>query len=153
MNHLLISSFIIDCYDKRFKTDMLAKEIFTLFGNTKYLNIYSNFMEISNQFGLGEQYYIDISWGLYILGLKKGTSVNSILIEILNDFSKKEIIKESRYDSQIKSINYENISETFMKNLFLLYNFIMSKADEQKIMSQIKMLENPEDLKESKFKF
>ena len=68
------------------------------------------------------------------------------MIEILKDFSKKEIIKESRYDSQIKSINYENISETFMKNLFLLYNFIMSKADEQKIMSQIKMLENPEDL-------
>ena len=72
------------------------------------------------------------------------------MIEILKDFSKKEIIKESRYDSQIKSINYENISETFMKNLFLLYNFIMSKADEQKIMSQIKMLENPEDLKEQR---
>ena len=132
---------------------MLAKEIFTLFGNTKYLNIYSNFMEISNHFGLGEQYYIDISCGLYILGLKKGTSVNSILIEILKDFSKKEIIKESRYDFQIKSINYENISETFMKNLFLLYNFIMSKADEQKIMSQIKMLENPEDLKDQSLSF
>ena len=72
------------------------------------------------------------------------------MIEILKDFSKKEIIKESRYDSQIKSINYENISETFMKNLFLLYNFIMSKADEQKIMSQIKMLENPEDLKDQR---
>ena len=55
---------------------MLAKEIFTLFGNTKYLNIYSNFMEISNHFGFGEQYYIDINCGLYILGLKKGTSVN-----------------------------------------------------------------------------
>ena len=75
------------------------------------------------------------------------------MIEILKDFSKKEIIKESRYDSQIKSINYENISETFMKNLFLLYNFIMSKADEQKIMSQIKMLENPEDLKEQSLSF
>ena len=113
---------------------MLAKEIFTLFGNTKYLNIYSNFMEISNHFGLGEQYYIDISCGLYILGLKKGTSVNSILIEILKDFSKKEIIKESRYDSQIKSINYENISETFMKNmLFLLYNLIISKAESKKL--------------------
>jgi len=75
------------------------------------------------------------------------------LIEILKDFSKKEIIKESRYDSQIKSINYENISETFMKNLFLLYNLIMSKADEQKIMSQIKMLENPEDLKDQSLSF
>ena len=75
------------------------------------------------------------------------------MIEILKDFSKKEIIKESRYDSQIKSINYENISETFMKNLFLLYNFIMSKADEQKIMSQIKMLENPEDLKDQSLSF
>ena len=133
---------------------MLEKRNIYIFGNTKYLNIYSNFMEISNHFGLGEQYYIDISCGLYILGLKKGTSVNSILIEILKDFSKKEIIKESRYDSQIKSINYENISETFMKNmLFLLYNFIMSKADEQKIMSQIKMLENPEDLKDQSLSF
>ena len=75
------------------------------------------------------------------------------MIEILKDFSKKEIIKESRYDSQIKSINYENICETFMKNLFLLYNFIMSKADEQKIMSQIKMLENPEDLKDQSLSF
>ena len=75
------------------------------------------------------------------------------MIDILKDFSKKEIIKESRYDSQIKSINYENISETFMKNLFLLYNFIMSKADEQKIMSQIKMLENPEDLKDQSLSF
>ena len=89
---------------------------------------------------------------LYIR-LKKGTSVNSILIEILKDFSEEEIIKESRYYSQIKSINYENISESFMKNLFLLYNFIMSKADEQKIMSQIKMLENPEDLKDQSLSF
>ena len=75
------------------------------------------------------------------------------MIEILKDFSKKEIIKESRYDSQIKSINYENISESFMKNLFLLYNFIISKANEQKIMSQIKMLENPEDLKDQSLSF
>ena len=69
----------------------------------------------------------------YILGLKKGTPINSILIEILKDCSEEEIIKESRYYSQIKSINYENTWEYFMKNLFLLYNLILSKADEQKI--------------------
>ena len=114
--------------------DMLAKEILTLFGNTKYLNIYSNFMEISNHFGLGDPHYIDIGCGLYNVGLKKGTPVHSILIEIIKDFSEEEIIKESRYYSQIKSVNYENISETFMKNmLFLLYNLIISKAESKKL--------------------
>ena len=128
--HSLISSFIIHCSDKRLKADMLTKDIFTLFENTKYFNIYSNFIEISDLFGLGDPHYIDIGCGLYNVGLKKGTPVNSILIEILKDFSEEEIIKESRYYSQIKSVNYENISESFMKNLFVLYNLIISKTDE-----------------------
>ena len=37
--HSLISSFIIHCSDKRLKADMLTKDIFTLFENTKILNI------------------------------------------------------------------------------------------------------------------
>ena len=37
--HSVISTFIIHCSDKRLKADMLTKDIFTLFENTKYFNI------------------------------------------------------------------------------------------------------------------
>ena len=150
----LISVFIKHFSDKNsLKEKLLAKEIFSLFQNTKYFCLYNNLIEISKLFNLGEQFYIEISCGLYILGNKKGTPANEYLIETLKDFTKEKIIKDSRFYTQIKSINYETINEYFMKNLLLLYNLIISKEDEEKIKCQIKILENSEENKDQRLSF
>ena len=144
----LISAFISHCSDKKSQNEeLLAKEIFSLFQNTKYFCLYNNLIELSKLFGLGEKYFIEISCGLYILGSKKGTPANAYLIETLKDFTKEKIIKDSRFYNQIISINYETINEYFMKNLLLLYNLIISKGDKEKIKCQIKMLGNFEEYK------
>ena len=135
---------------KSFDEKLLAKEIFSVFQNTKYFCLYINLIEISKIFDLGEQYYIEISCGLYILGNKKGTPANEYLIETLKDFTQEKIIKDSMFYTKIKTINYETINENFMKNLLLLYNLIISKEDAEKIKCQIKMLENSEEYKDQR---
>ena len=147
----LISVFIMHFSDKKsFDEKLLAKEIFSVFQNTKYFCLYINLIEISKLFDLGEQYYIEISCGLYILGNKKGTPANEYLIEKLKDFTQEKIIKDSMFYTKIKTINYETINENFMKNLLLLYNLIISKEDAEKIKCQIKMLENSEEYKDQR---
>ena len=147
----LISVFIMQKKKKKsFDEKLLAKEIFSVFQNTKYFCLYINLIEISKLFDLGEQYYIEISCGLYILGNKKGTPANEYLIEKLKDFTQEKIIKDSMFYTKIKTINYETINENFMKNLLLLYNLIISKEDAEKIKCQIKMLENSEEYKDQR---
>lgn len=149
----LIDTFILHFSEKKkVKEDLLAKEIFSNFQNTKLFYMYKTMIEMSKLFGFGDKYYIDIACGLYILGCKKGTPVNKYLIETLKDFSQVDIIINSRFCSQMKSINYDNINEFFMKNLLLLYNLIISKEDEEKIKLQIMMLEKPEELKDQKIR-
>ena len=142
----LVAAFIKHLSDeKSFKDDLLANEIFSIYKKTKYFFLYSYLVELSYILELGERYYTEISCALYILGVKKGTPLNAILIEILKDFTQDEFIEDSKFCSQIKSINYEVINESFMKNLLLLYKLIKLNGDEEKIKNQLVVLENPED--------
>ena len=128
-----------------FKEDLLSKEIFSLFKNTKYFCLYNNLTELCYTLELGEEYYTEISCALYILGIKKGTPINAILIQILEDFAEDESVENSKFCTQIKSIKYETINDSFMNNLTLLYNLIKSNGDEEEIKQKLMNLENPED--------
>ena len=142
----LISAFIKHLSDeKSFKDNSLAKEIISIFKKTKYFCLFNYLVELSYFLELGEQYFTEISCALYILGIKKGTPLNAILIEILKDFTQDEFIENSKFYSQIKSINYETINESFLKNLLCLYKLIKTNGGEEKIKNQIMFLENPED--------
>ena len=121
------------------------EEIVSLFRNTKYFCLYNYLIELSNLCVLEEKYYTEIFRSLYILGIKRGTPVNAILIDTLKDFTENDFIKESKFYPQIKSIKYEYINESFMKNFLLLFKFIKSNEDETKIKHQIIMLENHDD--------
>ena len=127
---------------KSFKEKLLMEEIISLFRNTKYFCLYNYLIELSNLCVLEEKYYTEIFRSLYILGIKRGTPVNAILIDTLKDFTENDFIKQSKFYPQIKSIKYENINESFMKNILLLFKFIKSNEDEAKIKHQIIMLEN-----------
>lgn len=72
---------------------MLAKEIFSLFKKSKYFWLYHNLIKISYILELGEEYYTEISCALYILGIKKETPINAILIGILEDFTQDELVE------------------------------------------------------------
>ena len=133
---------------KSFNEILFSQDIFSVIKKTKYFLIYSNLIEISKLFDLSEQYYIEIICTLYILGIKKETPVNEYFIDTLKELTQDDIIKNSSYYSQIKSFKYENINESFMKNLLLLYKLIMNKGDEEKIRAQIKLVENPEENKD-----
>ena len=147
----LIDTFIKYCSDKKsFKEDLLSKEIFSIFKNTKYFSIYCIMIEMSKLFGLAEQNYAEISCGLYILGSKKETPVNKYLIKTLKDFTQDEIIKNSSFFNQIDRLKYENINDSFMKNLLGLYKLIFNKGDEEQIKFQINLLDNPEEYKEQR---
>ena len=128
-----------------FKEKLLMEEIISLFRNTKYFCLYNYLIELSNLCVLEEKYYTEIFRSLYILGIKRGTPVNAILIDTLKDFTENDFIKQSKFYPQIKSIKYENINESFMKNILLLFKFIKSNEDETKIKHQIIMLENHDD--------
>ena len=130
---------------KSFKEKLLMEEIVSLFRNTKYFCLYNYLIELSNLCVLEEKYYTEIFRSLYILGIKRGTPVNAILIDTLKDFTENDFIKQSKFYPQIKSIKYENINESFMKNILLLFKFIKSNEDEAKIKHQIIMLENHDD--------
>ena len=142
----LITTFIKYFSDgKSFKDDLLAKEIFSLFEKTKYFCPCHNLTEICYILDFGEKYYTEISCALYILGIKKRTPINDTLIEILQDFTEDELVENSKFCSQIRSIKYETINDSFMKNLMLLYNLIKSGGDEKEIKQILMNLENPED--------
>lgn len=142
----LITTFIKHFSDKTsFKEDLLAKEIISLFIQTKYYSIYRDLIELSNILEHGERYYIEISFGLYILGVKKGTPINAMLVDTLKDFVLEEFIEDSKFASQIKSINYDIINESFMKGLKHLYYLIKSNGDDKAIRQQIMILINHED--------
>ena len=79
------------------------------------------------------------------IGIKKGTPINDTLLEILQDFIEDELVENSKFCSQIRSIKYETINDSFMKNLMLLYNLIKSGGDEKEIKQILMNLENPED--------
>ena len=119
----LITVFIKYYSDgKSFKEDLLLKEIISLFKKTKYFCPCNNLIELCYILELGEEYYTEISCALYILGIKKGTPLNATLIGILEDFTEDESVENSKFCSQIKSIKYEAINDSFMNNLMLLYN-------------------------------
>ena len=139
----LITTFINHFSNEAsFKNDLLAKEKFSLFKKSKYFWLYHNLIKISYILELGEEYYTEISCALYILGIKKGTSINAILIWILEDFTQDELVENSKFCSQIRSIKYETINDSFMKNLMLLYNLIKSNRDEEEIKQKLMNLEN-----------
>ena len=119
----LITIFIKYFSDETsFNEELLSKEIFALFKKTKYFCPYYNLIKICYILDLVEKYYTEISCALYILGIKKGTPINDILIEILEDFAEDELVENSKFCSQIRSIKYGTINDFFMKNLKLLYN-------------------------------
>lgn len=90
----LITTFINHFSNEAsFKDDLLAKEIFSLFKKSKYFWLYHNLIKISYILELGEEYYKEISCALYILGIKKGTPINAILIGILEDFTQDELVE------------------------------------------------------------
>ena len=121
------------------------KEIITYFINTKYFCSYRDLIELSNLRNIEEQYYIQIFCSLIILGIKKGTSINAILIDTLKDFTQSDLIKKSKFYSQIKSIKYENVNESFIKNFLLLFKLIKLNEDEEKIKRQIAILKNQDE--------
>ena len=79
---------------KSFKEKLLMEEIVSLFRNTKYFCLYNYLIELSNLYVLEEKYYTEIFRSLYILGIKRGTPVNAILIDTLKDFTENDFIKE-----------------------------------------------------------
>ena len=121
------------------------KEIITYFINTKYFCSYRDLIELSNLLNIEEQYYIQIFCSLIILGIKKGTPINAILIDTLKDFTQSDLIKKSKFYSQIKSIKYENVNESFIKNFLLLFKLIKLNEDEEKIKRQIAILKNQDE--------
>ena len=82
---------------------------------------------------------------MIILGIKKGTPINAILIDTLKDFTQNDFIKKSKFYSQIKSIKYENVNESFIKNFLLLFKLIKLNEDEEKIKRQIAILKNQDE--------
>ena len=137
----LLSIFIKYCSDfQSFKIEMFSKEIINLFKNSKIWNYFSNMLELANLFELDEEYYIEISCGLYCLGYKKNSPIHEDLIEILKDFTQTDEIKNSKFGALLKNMDYENIDESFMKNLSSLYNLILNGNNEAKIIQKIKEL-------------
>ena len=121
------------------------KEIITYFINTKYFCSYIYLIELYNLLNIEEQYYIQIFCSLIILGIKKGTPINAIVIDTLKDFTQNDFIEKSKFYSQIKSIKYENVNESFIKNFLLLYELIKLNEDEEKINRQIAILKNQDE--------
>ena len=142
----LITIFIKYFSDEAsFKEDLLSKEIFSLFKKTKYFCPYQNLLEICYIFELREEYYTEISCALYILGIKKGTPINDILVGFLEDFTENELVENSKFSSQIRKIKYDTINNSFMNNLKLLYNLIKSNGHEEEIKQKLLALENHEE--------
>ena len=142
----LITIFIKYFSDEAsFKEDLLSKEIFSLFKKTKYFCLYQNLLEICYIFELREEYYTEISCALYILGIKKGTPINDILVGFLEDFAENELVENSKFSSQIRKIKYDTINNSFMNNLKLLYNLIKSNGHEEEIKQKLLALENHEE--------
>ena len=138
----LITIFIKYFSDEAsFKEDLLSKEIFSLFKKTKYFCLYQNLLEICYIFELREEYYTEISCALYILGIKKGTPINDILVGFLEDFTENELVENSKFSSQIRKIKYDTINDSFMNNLKLLYNLIKSNGDEEEIKQKLIYIE------------
>ena len=147
----LIDKFLEHCTAKNsFNVILFSKDVLSIIQKTKYFSIYSNLIEISKLFDVAEEYYIDIICSLYILGTKRETPVNEYFIDTLKDFSQDDIIKNSAYYSRIEAFKYEDINENLMKNLLILYNLIINKGDEEKIISQISLVENPEGNKDQR---
>ena len=142
----LITIFIKYFSDEiSFKEGLLSKEIFSLFKKTKYFCLYQNLLEICYIFELREEYYTEISCALYILGIKKGTPINDILVGFLEDFTESELVENSKFSSQIRKIKYDTINNSFMNNLKLLYNLIKSNGHEEEIKQKLLALENHEE--------
>ena len=142
----LITIFIKYFSDEAsFKEDLLSKEIFSLFKKTKYFCLYQNLLEICYIFELREVYYTEISCALYILGIKKGTPINDILVGFLEDFTENELVENSKFSSQIRKIKYDTINDSFMNNLKLLYNLIKSNGHEEEIKQKLLAVENHEE--------
>ena len=147
----LIDKFLEHCTAKNsFNVILFSKDVLSIIQKTKYFSIYSNLIEISKLFDVAEEYYIDIICSLYILGTKRETPVNEYFIDTLKDFSQDDIIKNSAYYSRIEAFKYEDINENLMKNLLILYNLIINKGDEEKIIAQISLVENPEGNKDQR---
>ena len=98
-------------------------------------------LEICYIFELREEYYTEISCALYILGIKKGTPINDILVGFLEDFAENELVENSKFSSQIRKIKYDTINNSFMNNLKLLYNLIKSNGDEEEIKQKLIYIE------------
>ena len=141
-----INAFLNYCSDnKSFNDEKFAEEIKRIFQSKRFSVIYSSLIELSIMLDLGDKYYIEVICGLLSLGCKKGTLANKYLIETLEVFAEDPLISDSQYFNQIKTIVYENIDETFLKNLSTLFNFILSNEREDKIKIQInKIIENEE---------
>ena len=141
-----INAFLNYCSDnKSFNDEKFAEEIKRIFQSKRFSVIYSSLIELSIMLDLGDKYYIEVICGLLSLGCKKGTHANKYLIETLEVFAEDPLISDSQYFNQIKTIVYENIDETFLKNLSTLFNFILSNEREDKIKIQInKIIENEE---------
>ena len=142
-----INAFLNYCSDnKSFNDEKFAEEIKRIFQSKRFSVIYSSLIELSIMLDLGDKYYIEVICGLLSLGCKKGTHANKYLIETLEVFAEDPLISDSQYFNQIKTIVYENIDETFLKNLSTLFNFILSNEREDKIKIQInKIIENEEN--------
>ena len=92
-------------------------------------------------FDLGEDFYTELISALYSLSFKKECPANKYLTETLKDFVEDKKIKDSQFYSQIKCINFEIISESFIKNITELFNLILSRENQEKIKNQISILE------------
>ena len=138
---LIFNSFIEYCDNKTsFQAKVFSNDVNNIIKKSKFSVTYDCLIKLSNIFELGEESYTELISALYSLGYKKESPSNIYLIETLKDFIEDKKIKDSQYYSQIKLLNFEIISESFIKNITELFSLVVSKESEEKINSQMAIL-------------
>ena len=148
-----INVFIKYCSkEKDFQIPSFENEIDHIYSTKKLSKAYVNLNNISKLLELDEGFYTKIYCAILSLGIKKESQINKILVESLREFAEDDRIKKSIYYQKIGEMDpcKTDMDELSLTNIIVLFNLIMSNADDEKIIEVLKAFENSDDFKEQR---
>ena len=103
--------------NKSFDFKKFSKEILCFAENNKYSTIFKLTRELFRKLDSSEEIFYDLYWSVFFLGFKKDSPLISIFVENLKEISQYDKVIYTNYSKYISEFNFNNINESFLKDL------------------------------------